>query len=553
MTWNGTDYYATLFVASQLNHTQSAPNARESHGFPRFERVPAPCHAALALLCALSLTASLAADPPAPPLVLTADLNSDGVAEIITAEENQLTVTNGLTGTQLVRFQGEAPGDGFGSVALVIPDANGDGDPELLVAAPDAGAVYLFQSPWLSPCSDLVSAARADAVVRVPDAHASVTEFGGTLRAMFDVDGDDLGEVQISARTINAQGQPSVRIYIFSPSRSEVLVQFDPIVATADAPEVPGDVDGNAEVTNTDPAVILQNFTLPVPTRQSGDLDGDGVVGLTDLTEVITEFGRRGYEGITPPPNAAGAVLCDLGSAGVAWVTPRASAMMKMLIVETPGSEALAIETTLVPSYFPPGFFVSSCGQLLDGCDEDPRLQLALRMLSPACDVGLSVKISCLPGGNPHALGKVHFYCSSSSPRHAAILLNTSSPDLCGTLAHELVHVAQACAAGFFDGSIPCATFNRQGWFLLWSLCSEFEAHQFAGLCEAGSGTDLIGCCERICAAYDTMWSWRAEGCANPCEACCINYALGCCERGEWACSDQLCPGGPFIPQEPRP
>ena len=24
MTWNGTDYYATIFVASQLNHTQSA-------------------------------------------------------------------------------------------------------------------------------------------------------------------------------------------------------------------------------------------------------------------------------------------------------------------------------------------------------------------------------------------------------------------------------------------------------------------------------------------------------------------------------------------------
>jgi hypothetical protein len=24
MTWNGTDYYATLFVASRLNHTQRA-------------------------------------------------------------------------------------------------------------------------------------------------------------------------------------------------------------------------------------------------------------------------------------------------------------------------------------------------------------------------------------------------------------------------------------------------------------------------------------------------------------------------------------------------
>jgi hypothetical protein len=122
--------------------------------------------AALALLFALSLTASLAADPPQP-LALTCDLNSDGVADVLTAAENQFTVTNGLTGTQLVHFQGEAPGDGFALVALVIPDANGDGEPELLVAAPNAfagaGAVYLFQSPWVSPCSDLVSAARCEA------------------------------------------------------------------------------------------------------------------------------------------------------------------------------------------------------------------------------------------------------------------------------------------------------------------------------------------------------------------------------------------------------
>jgi hypothetical protein len=298
MTWNGTDYYTTPGLASQLNHTQSTRHARESHDFPRFAPAPASCRAALALLFALSLTASLAADPPQP-LALTCDLNSDGVADVLTAAENQFTVTNGLTGTQLVHFQGEAPGDGFGLVALVIPDANGDGEPELLVAAPNAfegaGAVYLFQSPWVSPCSDLVSAARADVVVRVPDADPSASDFGGTLRPMFDADGDDLSEVQISARTINAQGQPSVRIYIFSPSRREVLVQFDPIVATANAPEVSGDVDGNAEVTNTDLAVILQNFTLPVPTRLSGDLDGDGVVGLSDLTEVMTEFGRRGY------------------------------------------------------------------------------------------------------------------------------------------------------------------------------------------------------------------------------------------------------------------
>ncbi len=161
-----------------------------------------------------------------PPLVLNANLNLDGVCEAITAEANQVTVMNGATMSPLVRIRGDALEDGFGSAVLVIPDSNGDGEPELLIAAPSAfggrGAIYLFRSPWMSPCSEFVSAARADAVVRVPDEDVAVTMFGVGLREMFDIDGDAMSEVQVFARTVNAQGEPSVRVYIFSPSRAEV-------------------------------------------------------------------------------------------------------------------------------------------------------------------------------------------------------------------------------------------------------------------------------------------------------------------------------------------
>ncbi len=101
-------------------------------------------------LSALVVAATVNAQSP-PALTLSEDLNRDGIAETITADANQLTVVNGASMSPLVRIRGDAPSDGFGSAALVIPDANGDGEPELLVAAPNAfggrGAVYLFRSP----------------------------------------------------------------------------------------------------------------------------------------------------------------------------------------------------------------------------------------------------------------------------------------------------------------------------------------------------------------------------------------------------------------------
>jgi hypothetical protein len=490
-------------------------------------------------------------------LSLAADLNGDGVPEIIIGSQSQggqlgqLTVFDGLTSTTIVRFQGESPADGFGSVALVIPDASGDGESELLVAAPNAiggaGALYLFHSPWISPCTDLVSAAHADVVVRVPSADPVVHDFGGMLRLMFDVDSDGFGEVQVSARTMDAQGRASVRMYIFSPSRGEVLVQFDPIVATASVPEVSGDTNGDAEVTTADLLVILENFAIPVPTRRSGDLDGDGVVGLTDLTEVITEFGRRGYEAIMPPPNAAGAVLCDLGTAGLAWVTPRASAKLRLRIVATPGSEEVAIETLPVPGYFPPDFYPLGNVWMLFGCVSDARVQQVLRRIVQSCPLNGPIFVNfcaCGPHGTIQgASGATRFSCLSDIGRAIEVMVCENAEDPCGVFAHELIHVVQYCEYGAFAGAHSCSTINAMLDDPRDHLCRELEAHQFFGACDGDPATDHATCCEILCILQAKYWGWRGDGCPNSCVDCCMNWGEACCVAGRWSCPEStICP-----------
>ncbi len=400
----------------------------------------------------------------------------------------------------------------------------------------------------MSPCSEFVSASRADAVVRAPDADTSVTLFGGELREMFDIDGDVVGEVQISARTVNAQGESSVRVYIFSPSRAEVLVQFDPIFAQPEFPEVRGDVDANAEVTDADLGVVLDNFALQAPTRQAGDLDGDGNVGLADLTEVMTEFGCRGYRAIAAPLGSVETVRCDLGTAGVALVTPRASEIMRLVIVERAGFEEFEIGFVPLPNHYPPGFGFRGNLPLLMGCASDPRVQFALRRIWIDCPLEPYITVNareCLPLESFPAPAVTIPNCVVHG-RKIQIEVCTNAEDPCGLLAHELLHAAQFCALGFFESSTSCETLfgrvsDRYGY-----LCRELEANRFSGLC---SGEPLVShaeCCERICFAYALALGWRGEGCSINCVDCCSQFANPidssplphCCHQGEWICDD---------------
>ena len=522
----------------------------------RFRRGSAIALAACAMFG--SQVSALGQHEPPTPIGHTVDLNGDGVPDSIVAAGNELVVTCSATARTIVRFYGQAPEDEFGAIVLVVPDVNGDGDPELLVAAPNAfagqGALYLFRSPWVAPCTEGVSAADADLVVRVPDADSTVSGFAETLHPMFDVDGDELGEIQISARTIRPGGESSTRIYVFSPSRGQVLVQFDPIVPSLAPPAVFGDVDADSEVTVADLVTVLENFAIATSTRKDGDLDGDGMVGLADLTEVVTELGRRGFEALEPPQNASDAVLCDLGTAGPAWVTPRAPALLILRMVASSTSDEPLLVMEPVPGYFPSGFSTSECESLLDGCNDDPRVREALRMLYQSCgSSAVPVVVSCLRGGAAGPLGRLIPRCSSIRRRWAHILLDRLDSDLCGILAHEVVHVAQLCESGFFDEDVDCHEHSALWGHPLQRLCQELEAPRVSGLCDPTTGSDIVDCCGELCRAYRQEWGWRLAGCDDPCEACCTNHGLDCCDRGQWLCGVENCPGFREPSEEPQP
>src|SRR5262249_13473702 len=64
-------------------------------------------------------------------------------------------------------------------------------------------------------------------------------------------------------------------------------------VAAGQSPPCPGDVNGDGMVDLTDLAILLAHFGVPAGASHSdGDLTGDGSVSLDDLAIVLSRFGR---------------------------------------------------------------------------------------------------------------------------------------------------------------------------------------------------------------------------------------------------------------------
>lgn len=90
--------------------------------------------------------------------------------------------------------------------------------------------------------------------------------------------------------------QPSLPFWVvFRQGNTTALMQQqDAAIAFLQAqlqpPACPGDVDGDRMVGLSDLAVMIQNWTLTVPPGTSGDLDTDGVVGLADIAIAIQNW-----------------------------------------------------------------------------------------------------------------------------------------------------------------------------------------------------------------------------------------------------------------------
>ena len=76
---------------------------------------------------------------------------------------------------------------------------------------------------------------------------------------------------------------------------------FDAIIIAGDIIPtlLPGDVDGNGYVGGSDLTALITNWGMTEATREQGDLDGDGTVSGPDYSEVITYWGT----GSPPEPS----------------------------------------------------------------------------------------------------------------------------------------------------------------------------------------------------------------------------------------------------------
>lgn len=219
------------------------------------------------------------------------DYDGDGTPDIATSglgdgpgNRGSVWVFSGATGAELGHWDGEPPdlsglkfGAAFGSKLAFVPDANGDGRDELLVADrafqttgflvlfPEAGKIYQF-------------AGGTGALMWSLEGDGAHRQFGHTLFVAGDVDGD--GDPEVAASLTQLGSAPGKLRFLEAANGAEVTNVTDPEFQAFSDPRAagPGDVngDGRADVVFGFPGrdtpsgvdsgqVVLQTVPLPTP------------------------------------------------------------------------------------------------------------------------------------------------------------------------------------------------------------------------------------------------------------------------------------------------
>ncbi len=154
--------------------------------------------------------------------VAAADLNADGIADLIVGAPDMSTEVyvalgpasgNRLWGEADLDFSIAAADTGFGDV-VAAADADGDGNDDLLLGAPDSDEVYLFLGP-LTAAADTTAADTSFGT-------SAYGVLGTTVEILPDCDGDGVPDVAVNAsRTLDTANAGSV--YVMSGSVSGAI------------------------------------------------------------------------------------------------------------------------------------------------------------------------------------------------------------------------------------------------------------------------------------------------------------------------------------------
>ncbi len=292
-------------------------------------------HSTLACFLGTLIAASAAAQLPPPPL----DLDRDGVPDIVIRQVRanpaepvwgRIVVVSGAGGGGLLSVVGPEANDLFGWVAASIGDIDGDGVPDLAVAAPRGRTPLPEADPQSPPAGGALGrvhlVAGADGSILRSIGVSDFGYFGFALRTVRDFDGDGMGELLISGVHFTGEQTetgpfPLTPFWVLASTfTGDILMRGEgPVGAPFRAPFFPepaywkagqvrgprtydfgfaGDVDADGDVDFADLMWLLSNWGGDGGPRsrpnlaKRGDMDGSGAIGFSDLVTILGQFGR---------------------------------------------------------------------------------------------------------------------------------------------------------------------------------------------------------------------------------------------------------------------
>jgi hypothetical protein len=210
------------------------------------------------------------------------DLNDDGIDEIIAGawERNEgyngglghVMVFSGADGEVIYNLDGLGFPGMHGDNVLAAADLDGDSVPEFVGTSFELGVGYLDGLPGRA----IVYSGATGEIIRQYIGEEPDDVFGGSIDAG-DLDGDGIVDFVIGAPShIAATPCPPGKVYVFMGG----------------GPACPGDLDGDEDIDLSDLAQLLGNYGMTGgATYEDGDLDGDGDVDLQDLAALLAVYG----------------------------------------------------------------------------------------------------------------------------------------------------------------------------------------------------------------------------------------------------------------------
>ena len=458
-------------------------------------------------------------------------------ADCFAAQSGAATVT--LNGRDL-------SGDGFGASLAFTGDLNSDGLPELLIGAPGSQRAYLAIGPFADVSDPAVSAARLNHELASPD--GTTTDFGFDVAGLYDFDGDTSPDLRVAAHVTAANGASATKTFIFNGVTGGLIGTCERAPGRPTIERAIADTDRDAKVAVTDLATVFENLgATEVDGATSGDVTGDGVVDGADVGLVGSSLGNELYGDVIATDAGCPAASVSIQAIDeTVCVHAENTTVLAAVLVEGVGNPVDPADIIHPEN--------NACGDRIRECLTDPRVVAAAQLVDARCwpasgggPTGIIGRIYCAPCASLElgwvqegfAQPKCGWFVTTS----VNITICDGVVDDCGTLAHELVHVSQACQLGLFTD--PCEVVairwrDRRG-----AICRELEAYRTAGQCDDDPATPLLDCCARACASAELFWQRSIDACKRCCEhlrqsACCHEGTLrpNCVQDVDGPCPD---------------